>query len=369
VRVLYSGLLRSPASWARVGREFLAALQRLGVEVGALRMRGFLHAPQFPLPPGVREVARGDFSADIELTFAHPGLYHRLRTPRRAGILVYEADRMPAQWAPAIRRSLDILLLPSEFCRRGALAASVPSHLVRTVPFGVNGRIFGPGAEPPASPFIFLTVASPHHRKGLRELLLAYRAAFSAADDVRLLIKTTYDPGKRPRRFPWEIASFRELLAEGRLDDPTAPPVKFQAGTLFDEDLARLYRAAHAYVQPSYGEGFGLAALEAASCGCAVITTNFGAGAEVFDRESALQVPCEPVSAGPYEYDRDSGGLMGKPDVLALAHAMRSVWEDRALLARLRRRARDVASRYSWDEAGRQLRGYLHELCERPPSR
>lgn len=369
MRVLYSGLLRSPASWARVGREFLAALHRLGVEVGALRMRGFLHSPQFPLPPGVCEVARGDFAADVELTFAHPGLYHRLRAPRRAGILVYEADRMPAQWAPAVRRSLDLLLLPSEFCRRGALAASVPSHLVRTVPFGVNGRVFAPGAEPPASPFVFLAVAAPHHRKGLRELLLAYRAAFSAGDDVRLLVKTTYDPSKRPRRFRWEIASFQDLLNEGRFDDPVAPSVKFQAGTLFDEDLARLYRTAHAYVQSSYGEGFGLAAMEAASCGCAVITTNFGAGAEIFDRESALQVASEPVSAGPYEYDRDSGGLMGRPDVLGLARAMRSLWEDRALLARLRRRARDVASRYSWDQAGRQLRGYLHELCERPPAR
>ncbi len=368
MRVLYSGLLRSPASWARVGREFLAALQRLGVEVGALHMRGFLHSPQFPLPPGISEVARSEFAPDIELTFAHPGLYHRLRAPRRAGILVYEADRLPAQWTAAIRHSLDILLLPSEFCRRGAIAAGVPSHVIRTCPFGVNVHVFSPGEEPPAIPFTFLTVAAPHHRKGLRELLLAYRAAFSAGDDVELVIKTTYDPGKRPRRFRWEIASCKDELHAAGFDDGAAPPVKFRTGTIFDEDMARLYRKAHVYVQSSYGEAFGLAALEAAACGCAIIITNFGASAEIFDRDAACQVACELVSAGPYEYDRDSGGLMGKPDVLALSKAMRALRDDRALLVRHRRRALDTAARYSWDNAGRLLRGHLQELAERPPA-
>ena len=218
MRILYSGLLRSPASWARVGRELVAAVARLGVSIAALRMRGFLHDPQFPLPEGVTEVARDAFPADVELTFAHPGLYGRLRAPRRVGLLVYEADRIPPSWVRSIREHLDLLLVPSEFCRRGAIAAGVPSHLVRLLAFGVNPQVFHAAAAPPRPPLTFLCVAAPHVRKGVRELLAAYRLAFWGVPGVRLILKTTYDPGDNARRFPWELEPLADELAAAHLD-------------------------------------------------------------------------------------------------------------------------------------------------------
>jgi glycosyltransferase involved in cell wall biosynthesis len=367
VRVLYSGLLRSPASWARVGRELLRVIARLGVEVGALRMRGFLYEADFPLPPGIPEVAREELPADVELTFAHPGLYGRLRCPRRVGILVYEADRMPAAWVEPIRRELDLLLLPSEFCRRGALSAGVPSHMIGRLPFGVDPRVFSPPAARPQSPFTFLAVAAPHRRKGLRELLEAYGAAFRANDDVRLIVKTTYDPARRPRRFRWELGPLEAEQRAAGLDHADSPRVEFITGSLSDRELSRLYREAHVFVQPSYGEGFGLAALEAAASGCAIILTGWGASAELFDREAAVHVAYDLASAEPYEYDRDSDGLVAVPRVADLAHAMDLIRRDEATLNDLRRRSPRIAARYSWDEAGRLLCGYLTDLAARPP--
>jgi len=367
VRVLYSGLLRSPASWARVGRELLRTLAKYGVEVGALRVRGFLYDPRFPLPHGIREVRRGEFEPDVELTFAHPALYSRLRAPHRAGILVYEADRMPASWAEPIKKELDLLLLPSEFCRKGALHAGVPSHMVRLLPFGVDMRTFKPPPGDPPRPFTFLCVAAPHKRKGLEELFRAYRAAFSSNDGVRLVVKTTYNPAARRRRFRWELPDPTTVARTVGLLGPGAPSVVIRTGTLTDAELAELYRSAHVFVQPSYGEGFGLAALEAASCGCAVITTGWGGAAEVFAKAEALHVAYDLVSAEPYEYDRESGGLMAKPRVGDLARAMRAVWSQPELLRRLRTVARRVAARYHWDEMGRRLRDYLCELSRQPP--
>jgi glycosyltransferase involved in cell wall biosynthesis len=369
VHILYSGLLRSPASWARVGRELLRALARLGVEVGALRVRGFLYSSDFPLPPGVREVAREEFPADVELTFAHPGLYRRLRAPRRVGLLVYEADRMPPSWVEPIRRELDLLLLPSEFCRQGAVRAGVPSHLIRLLPFGVDPRVFFPAEARPRGLFTFLTVGAPHHRKGLRELLKAYRIGFAAADGVRLVLKTTYDPGARPRRFRWELEDLATEVENAGLDAGDAPQTVIRTGTLSDEELAAVYREAHVYVQCSYGEGFGLAALEAAASGCAIITNGWGAAGELFGPSAATHVGYDLVSAGPYEYDRDSEGLMAKPRVLDVTRAMRALREDAALLKERRRQALRVAARHGWDEAGRRLGEYLEEVAARPPRR
>ncbi len=369
MQVLYSGLLRSPASWARAGRELLGAIVRLGVDAAALRVRGFLYTPDFPLPPGIREVARDQFPADVELTFAHPGLYGRLRCKRRVGILVYEADRMPAPWVEPICRELDLLLLPSEFCRQGALAAGVPSHLIGHLPFGVDPRVFSPPATRPASPFTFLYLGAPHRRKGLRELLRSYRAAFSAADNVRLVVKTTYDPGDRPRRFRWELEPLEVEHREAGLLQPDAPRVDFVIGSVSDQELSRLYHQAHAYVQPSYGEGFGLAALEAAASGCALILTGWGASSELFDPEAAMHVAYDLVAAEPYEYDRDSNGLMAVPRITHLTHAMYTIWKNEERFDDLRRRSPRVAARYSWNEAGRRLCGYLTDLAKRPPRR
>ena len=56
------------------------------------------------------------------------------------------------------------------------------------------------------------------------------------------------------------------------------------------EDLATVFRHAHAFVMPSLYEGFGLPLVEAMSCGCPVITSDRGSlpeiagtGAQCFD--------------------------------------------------------------------------------------
>ena len=61
-------------------------------------------------------------------------------------------------------------------------------------------------------------------------------------------------------------------------------------GYVDSQDLAALFRHAHAFVMPSLYEGFGLPLVEAMSCGCPVIASNRGSlpeiaggGAQCFD--------------------------------------------------------------------------------------
>ena len=61
-------------------------------------------------------------------------------------------------------------------------------------------------------------------------------------------------------------------------------------GYVDSEDLAALFRHAHAFVMPSLYEGFALPLVEAMSCGCPVIASDrgslpeiAGAGAQCFD--------------------------------------------------------------------------------------
>jgi len=59
-----------------------------------------------------------------------------------------------------------------------------------------------------------------------------------------------------------------------------------RVGYVEAEDLAALFRHAHAFVMPSLYEGFGLPLVEAMSCGCAVITSDRGSLPEIAGAEA-----------------------------------------------------------------------------------
>jgi glycosyltransferase involved in cell wall biosynthesis len=101
-------------------------------------------------------------------------------------------------------------------------------------------------------------------------------------------------------------------------------------GYVPDDVLAALYRGAECLVYPSLYEGFGLPVLEAMACGTPVVTTNFGATAELA-RGAAVLVD-------PYDVD----------DVA------RGIEEARRRRDELRAAGLERARQYTWDETARR---------------
>ena len=98
------------------------------------------------------------------------------------------------------------------------------------------------------------------------------------------------------------------------------------SGFVSDDELAALYRGAIALVMPSREEGFGLPALEAMACGCAVITSNAAALVEITS-DAALHVDAT---------------------IDALAAAMQRVASDDALRGDLAQRGIERAKNFTW---------------------
>jgi glycosyltransferase involved in cell wall biosynthesis len=106
-----------------------------------------------------------------------------------------------------------------------------------------------------------------------------------------------------------------------------------RTGFLPAEDLAMLFRHAHAFLMPSLYEGFGLPLVEAMSCGCPVVTSNAGSLAEVAGQGAQVLDPF------------DVEGMAGAVTKLLLEPAARSLWQARAL---------QRASCFSWKRAAEQ---------------
>jgi glycosyltransferase involved in cell wall biosynthesis len=120
----------------------------------------------------------------------------------------------------------------------------------------------------------------------------------------------------------WGSVGVDEAIAEAGMGERV-----IRLGYVSDAAIATIYRRAAAVAYPAFTEGFGLPALEALSCGAALVTTERTPMADVVD-DAALLVPA------------------GDDD--ALTEALRTLVEGGPEVDRMRARGPQVAAPYTW---------------------
>lgn len=114
-------------------------------------------------------------------------------------------------------------------------------------------------------------------------------------------------------------------------------------GYVADADLAKLYRAATAFVYPSLFEGFGLPPVEAMACGTPVVTSNVSSLPEVVG---------------------DAALLVDPGDEQALAAALLRIVSDQPLRAKLREQGIVQAGKFTWRAAAEKTLQLYRESFE-----
>lgn len=222
----------------------------------------------------------------------------------------------------------DHIIAISEFSRQHFLSTfpHYPAERVSVVypasRFDVGGGASRASGVPELEADRFwLTVGTIEPRKNLRRLLEAYARVCKGG----------------LTEMPLVLAGGEGWMEEGLVEYATTLGISKQVqflGYVDDQRLAWLYRSCFALVYPSLFEGFGLPVLEAMGFGAAVITSN---------------VTSVPEIAG------DAALLIDPIDIDTLADAMVRLRGDADLHAQLRRRARERARLFSWDNAARAV--------------
>jgi glycosyltransferase involved in cell wall biosynthesis len=378
LKIDFHGLFHSPMSWAHVARHMAAALDRIGCTVAVKAHRGFCYSPSFAVDPRLEALRARCPAGEIAVAFDYPLHYSRLEARFKVGLLVYESTRMPSAWVEAIERHLDLLVVPSRFCAAAALESGVSPQRLEIVPYGYDASLFRPGPGPRESrltrrrAFVFLCVAMPHTRKGLAELLEAFAEEFGAKEPVRLLIKLPYLPKRGAAAKPWEIPDLAQDVARFSGAAAGQSRIALLVQALAPEAMPGLYGACHAYVQPSYGEGFGLSILEAKAMGLPTVVTGWGGHMDFCSEANSFLVDYDRVPAGSAQYDTGSSeAVMARPTIASLRRMMRTVYEDPLEAGvRIERSYRDIAS-LTWESAARSLAARLLERvsCDAPSYR
>jgi glycosyltransferase involved in cell wall biosynthesis len=209
----------------------------------------------------------------------------------------------------------------------------VPYERMHVVPVGVDPDLFKPIPGVQRIPGRLITTASADvTMKGLAYLLEAVAKLRTERDVTLTVIGRRKEGGKSD-----------ETIKRLGLEDA----VEFVTG-VSDERIYEMYSESELAVVPSLYEGFSLPAIEAMSCGIALVATSGGALPEVVgaDNDTALVVP--------------------PGDVEALAAKIRLALDDPELRARIGAAGRQrVIDRWSWKHTAlgtvEQYRALLEE--------
>jgi glycosyltransferase involved in cell wall biosynthesis len=259
---------------------------------------------------------------------------------------------MPSQGIASARRLIDSLTPDSRvFCVSESVKAdvlefaSLPAERVFVTPLAADQAKFYPETDSariaevkrrhqlPDAPY-FLTLSSFDPRKNFGHIIECFRDLVLSADlrDTKLVIV-----GSNPERNRFVDEA---LAKNAEVRNQIVIP-----GFIPDDDLAAVYSGALAFLFPSFGEGFGLPALEAMQCGTPVICSNITSIPEVVGTAGVLLDP----------QDKD-----------AWCQAMLALASDASARETLHRRGIERAKEFTWERFMRStFQGYAEGLANR----
>lgn len=305
--------------------------------------------------------------APIAVHLCHPWTYRSQFWPEQRNVLftMYEMHPCPPEFAAAVATS-DAVLVPCVWNKRLFDRMKMPEGVrhppVLVSQLGFDAERFPiidrplPGALP-EDPFRWLWIGAANERKGFKILM------------------GTEAQGEKPA-IPGEWFGFKDIdwmrlyLKTTRHDFSTGPARRFIDGNvIYDErrvsraEMLALYAGAHAFVFPSYGEGFGLTALEAAATGLPVVTVKHSGMVDFLDdKDGTTWLPFGRHTV------RSSQGIRGtcvRALPGALPQAMMSVMRNYKAHAKAARKgAKRLHRGWTWDVAAEKLVGNLRRLEE-----
>jgi glycosyltransferase involved in cell wall biosynthesis len=254
------------------------------------------------------------------------------------------------------------------------LQKKFPPFLVKYIPHGIDTKVFKP-AEPderdkfrdewglPKDAFIYLFVgANMGERKCIPQLMLTYAKLAARHPDwkTRLYLYTNMFT---PYPQGYALADLAQTL--GIEKTVMGPAFNTILDSVEDENLAHLYACADVTVNPSLGEGFGMAVLESEACSTPVIATNNSSMRELVEDHGWLidtvsedvwvDVPVWVPTLQQYN----------PPNLTALLACMEDAYNSpdnkRQWFGRL---SREFALQYDWDKLMPGWENLITELAE-----
>ena len=284
-------------------------------------------------------------------------------------VRTWDFGPLPRAWTDKINAEYRQYWAHTEWIAQQARAAGVDPERIRVVPHGVDPLVFTPDGPrydlPTKNKLAFLFVGGVSFRKGTDTLLAAWRKAFTASDDVVLVLKD------HSKDLFYRDDTVRRSLADLETD-PAAAEVIHIDSFLPEHELAALYRACDVAVFPYRAEGFCIPILECMASGTPTIVPRFGACLDFCSDETSYFTDAKRIRVPVHRRLTVALGFTDEVDdvdfcevpVDALAGRLRDAANDseRQRAERSAAGVRVAHGGFTWDHAVAAVRRCLAEL-------
>jgi len=202
---------------------------------------------------------------------------------------------------------------------------------IYNLPLGIDTALFSPASEEriqEKAELVILFLANLEYPKGIFTLLDAFEIVVAELPSCRLVIAGSGTKLQEVQQRIHTMSCQSQISLVGRVDRA---------------HVAELMRQCSVYCLPSYGEPFGMSALEAMACGKPIVATNAGGLAHLVSEQGGRKVPPR--------------------DAQALAEALSEILRSPELQTKMGQYNRDLVERvYSWRRVAEQLESIYYEL-------
>ena len=262
----------------------------------------------------LRAARKRDMVTVVERASSHPATQRRLLDQERER---WGVGRRTPSWnhdrSVAEIEEADYVVIPSDFVRASMLEAGVPETKLVQIPFGADLERFHPETSSGDHPFRVVFAGQICLRKGVPDLLEAWRRLDLRGAELWLVGQVR--PDFAPLRPRWE----------------GLPGLHYMG---YSERLPELLRQCDVFALPTLEEGSALVTYEALASGLPVVTTP-NAGSVVRDGKDGYVVPIR--------------------DCDALCQRLWDLHEDAGLRRRLGASARQRAEAFPWSRYREEL--------------
>ncbi|MDD9269968.1 glycosyltransferase [Paenibacillus sp. GCM10023248] len=361
MNILLEGIFYNGHGFAEGNRILLRILNRAGYQVRILARDS--HERSLVLEP--KEVAfissfeKNKLSSNDIYLCNFVGTSIRYNPDFRINIArtTFETDRIPDDWVPELNKFNEVWVQSTfnldTFAKSGV---DVPLRLIPNF-FDTNAYDLDvkPLAMPVAKSFLFLAVFDLQQRKGYDILLEAFLNEFSQKDNVALVIKIRNSGG---------IHKLESVIDEHPKSKREMPAIYMIDQMLSTRELLGLYKACHAFVLPTRGEGWGRPFFEAMLMEMPVIGTGWSGQTDFMNESNAYLVKVEQlIRIQNSDYPMFNGHLWAQPSIPDLQKKMRYVFEHPEEAKRIGKQARsDLLRSYKLNDIAARVTKELNKF-------
>ncbi len=263
-------------------------------------------------------------------------------------------------WMRQVVMSSARKLPDSQYCLDALTELGIAPERCALVPHGFSPEVLTADGQDDrfrrfGTVFLAITNSNDVYRIGTDILLRAYDRAFTAADEVVLVLKD------------YSMSAETSLIARWLKERRGGPRIVHLMEFLDKEALIRLYRGADFFVAPFRGEGFSAKLLDAAAVGIPILAPGYGGPVDFLRPGTYYPLKYRTVPVGDcldrnYSIVPDFAEWI-EVDIEDLARQFRTIRQERAEADRRAQQARDFALKhFSWKNAALALQDALQRF-------